>query len=164
MPLWQTSTGVSWSHDSFNNHTVKSTQRNTTIIEKAVPSLINTGFVFFILSPFIVFYGFTLGIRCALVCLFLLVQIVDTHTRSQFRCIGMRALGSYWAHNYSSRQKLLYSILYSASFATLVFYVYIPLDIFVVNMLLVQLPCIMLTGTTLHGFLAGNMQSVIKKS
>ena len=34
--------------------------------------------------------------------------------------------------------------------------------VFSANILLLQLPCILLTGTTFHGYLSGNKYSVIK--
>lgn len=89
------------------------------------------------------------------------------HSNYHFTLFSYRAM--YWdapmqdilGGKYTYAQKSIYSILYTASFATLFFYIFFPLDIFLVNMLCVQLPLIRMTGTTLHGFLSGNMRTRI---
>ncbi len=78
------------------------------------------------------------------------------------RDIGMVIMGTYWQKKYSFGQHVVYNILYTLSFATLFFYKFFPLDIFLINIFFVQLPCILLTGATLHGFLSGKMVTINK--
>jgi hypothetical protein len=137
--------------------------RDTTSFEKLLPSTLNAGLVFLLASPFVFAYGLTPEVRVGVVALFFLLQLLDTNTRGHFRCFGMRIFGTHWAKTYSNAQKILYSILYTLSLSTLLFYISFPFDIFLLNMLFLQLPCILLTGTTLHGYLSGNMRTVVKK-
>ncbi len=59
-------------------------------------------------------------------------------------------------------EKVVYIMLYTASFSTILFYIWVPFDLLVFNLLILQLPCILLTGTTLHGFLSGGIKTVWK--
>lgn len=74
---------------------------------------------------------------------------------------GMMVVGSYWQKHYSYRRKVIYAFFYAISFASVMFWVRFPLDVLVMNLLLLQLPSVLLTGTTLHGWLAG-MISVVR--
>lgn len=81
---------------------------------------------------------------------------------SRNRDLGMIIVGSYYKNDYPFYQHLIYNIFYTASFATLLFSVSFPFDIFLVNMVFFQLPAIMLAGTTFHGFISGDISTVIK--
>ena len=74
----------------------------------------------------------------------------------------MMILNIHWKEKYPLKNQLIHSVLYTASFSTLLFWVWFPLDLFLINMLLLQLPTILLTGTTFHGYLSGNMVTVKK--
>lgn len=78
------------------------------------------------------------------------------------RDLGMVIGKTYWKENYSFWRQFVYNILYTASFATLLFSIIFPFDLFLANMLLFQLPTVLMTGTTFHGFLAGKMTTIIK--
>ncbi len=69
------------------------------------------------------------------------------------RCVGMYWAGLRWQHGVSS--PLLYAALYTAGFATLLFWVVFPFDLLLINLLCLQLPCYLLTGTTAHAWLSG---------
>ncbi|MDP1690296.1 MAG: hypothetical protein Q8L52_03820 [bacterium] len=132
--------------------------RETTVIEKLIPSVVNAMIAIVTATPVYIAFGPGLG-KSSAILVFYLMQILDTHENSRFRCFGMRVFGTVWKKNYSRTQRNVYSILYTLSFATLFFHIYFPFDLFVINMLFVQVPTIILTGTTFHGFLAGGMRS-----
>ncbi len=76
------------------------------------------------------------------------------------RSVGMKLAGVHWAESYSRSRLLVYGLFYLLSFSTVLFYLWWPFDLLVINLLLVQMPCIFLTGTTLHGFLSGGIRTV----
>jgi hypothetical protein len=67
------------------------------------------------------------------------------------RCPGMIVLRQRWRQRPKS---LLYSLLYTASFASMFWYVWFPLDIALINGA-AQLMCLYITGNTLHGYITG---------
>ena len=71
------------------------------------------------------------------------------------RDLGMRAVGSRWMGEYSVRRHLIYVFLYTISFSTVLFYIWAPFDLLMINLVCVQLPAVLVTGTTFHGYLTG---------
>ena len=71
--------------------------------------------------------------------------------------------GTRWPRQHKMHHEILYLVLYTLSFSTLFIWIWFPFDVFIVNILFLQLPAILLTGTTFHGYLSGNKYSVIKK-
>ena len=68
----------------------------------------------------------------------------------------MIVFDTHWEKkSYSTLSKIIFSAVYTISFATLFFKLFFPFDLFLLNMFLVQLPLVHLTGKTLHGFLSG---------
>ena len=65
-----------------------------------------------------------------------------------------------WKEEYPLLNQFIHAVLYTLSFSTLLFWIYFPFDLFLVNILLIQLPSILLTGSTLHGYLAGKMTTI----
>src|SRR3989344_6285915 len=74
-------------------------------------------------------------------------------------CGGMWFFGRKWRVQKTIWRKMLYIICYTISFSTLVLYVYVPLDLFVINMVFFQLLCIIIKQNTLHGYI-GDMETV----
>ena len=109
--------------------------------------------------PVLYFFDFEIEWKLSAIIIFYLIQVADTHEHIDFRCLGMRIFGTVWAEKYSRFQRNVYSILYTLSFSTLFFYVIFPLDIFLFNIFVLQLPTILISGTTLHGLLAGGLRS-----
>lgn len=72
----------------------------------------------------------------------------------------MRLLKIRWAKDYPLKERLIFAILYTASFATVVVWLFFPFDLLVFNLLFIQLPMVLATGYTLHGFLSGRMYGV----
>ena len=79
------------------------------------------------------------------------------------RTLGMIITKTYWQEEYSLKKQLLHSVLYTASFSTLLFWVYFPFDLFIANILILQIPTILLKNMTFHEYLSGGMKA-IKKS
>jgi hypothetical protein len=75
----------------------------------------------------------------------------------------MIILGIKWKEEYSLKQQLIYVFLYSLSFSTIVIWIFFPFDLLLFNLLFIQLPTVLLTGTTLHGFLSGRMSGYKEK-
>lgn len=130
--------------------------------QKLLVSVINTIFVATISLPFLLWVGFSIEYRIILVLIFLAYQLIVVLLPGR-RTIGAVLTHSYWIKEYSITNHVIYAFLYSLSFATLVIWILVPFDLFVINMLLVQLPMIQRTGYTLHGYLSGKMVGTIKK-
>ena len=82
---------------------------------------------------------------------------------NQNRCLGMMLFGTTWSRSKKKGHEHLFIILYTVSFSSLFFSIWFPFDLFLVNILLLQLPSILLTKTTFHGFLSGNKFSLTTK-
>lgn len=135
--------------------------KTTGIIQKSIPSLINVIVVIALASPFYLIdksYG-----------MFKIILIIFFFGYNLFflifyknRDLGMMIARTYWNEEYPVQNKLIYIVLYTASFATLVYWIWFPFDLLLINLIFFQLPCVLLTGTTLHGYIAGNMVTVSK--
>lgn len=132
--------------------------RPTTAFEKLLTSAINvlaTLLVSFLFYPFI---GSSLYLRLLCILSFFILNFLFLLIHN--KAIGMMIIGSHFEREPELKEILVYCILYSISFSSLLFYIFIPFDIFVLNMLLIQLPTVKKTGTTLHGVLAGNLRTI----
>ena len=67
----------------------------------------------------------------------------------------MRIINAEWEDEYSLKRKLLYSFLYTLSFSTFLIWIWFPFDLLILNLLLLQLPFVLITGRTVHGYFAG---------
>ena len=132
----------------------------TSVLQKLIPSIINVSIVFLLASPFLFMKLPLAKKRLILIGLFLLYNLFFLIFFDS-RDIGMMIVKTYWKDSYPIINQLIYAILYTGSFATLVCWIRYPFDLFIFNMLCLQLPCILLTGTTLHGHLSGNMVTII---
>lgn len=134
------------------------------IFVKGTSSLINITIVFILSLPIGILFGFDLFWKIATILIFFLYNLAFRvfGNFTQSRSIGMVITGRSWTNDYSRKRRLLYSIFYTASFATLFFWVWFPFDIFLLNIFLVQIPFILATGTTLHGWLGGKMEVKVK--
>jgi len=125
--------------------------------EKLLASVINVIFVVIVFIPL----NFLLDVNWKL----LLISIFFGYNLfflsfNQNRCPGMIILKTYWKKDYSFFNHFLFIILYTLSFSTLLFYIYFPLDLFLANMLFLQLPAMILRKTTFHGWLSGNIVGI----
>lgn len=137
--------------------------RDTSILEKLIPSVINALVAVALSIPLYLWFGFGLGWKLSAILIFYIMQIIDTHENMNFRCFGMRIFGSTWEKEYSRFQRNLYSILYTLSFSTIFFYIYFPLDLFLANIVLLQIPSILISHTTFHSLVAGGLRTKIKQ-
>jgi hypothetical protein len=130
--------------------------------QKLLVTIINTGLVVVLSIPFLILLGFSFEYRVILVFLFLAYQLSVTLTPNK-RTLGAVLTRTVWIKEYSLKNHVIYALLYSLSFATLVIWVVFPFDLLLVNLLLVQWPFVRKTGYTLHGYLSGKMGGTIKK-
>lgn len=126
--------------------------RPTTILEKSLSSVINAGIALAISAPVYFFVHDAVWWKLSAIAAFYFV--------ARYLNVSMRAVGSRWEQEYTKTQLEVWLAAYTASFATLFFWVFFPFDLFVANVVLLQVPTILLTGTTFHGFLAGGVRSV----
>jgi hypothetical protein len=112
--------------------------------KKATASAVNVGIVFTTTSPIYYFLGVEVWRICCIALFF------GYNLLLRRRCLGQRI-----AHTYQNEPtSFAYAALYTASTATLLFWVWMPLDIALANGLCLQLPCLMIFGNTPHGLLA----------
>ena len=71
------------------------------------------------------------------------------------RCLGMIGFGLRWRGPFEWRRHLAHNLLYTASFATLFWFVVFPFDLLVANLLLLQIPALLTRGQTFHALVAG---------
>jgi len=134
-------------------------ERSTNLYEKLAPSIINAAFVLAVSSPFLWIWGFGLRWELATIAIFF-VYSLGFALFNENRCLGMMVANTYWQKKFSLHQKLIYAILYTASFATIFFWIIFPFDLLLANLLLLQLPFVVTRQTTLHAFLSGNNRTV----
>lgn len=127
--------------------------------EKLGASLINVAIVMALSGIFKPLMADEVERTGLLIGLFFFYNILRSYLPS-FRCAGMRLVGSYWRVQPTIAQRMIYSVLYTLSFATWFVQIRFPFDAGLFNLLFMQLPCIALTGTTLHAWLSGNMVTV----
>ena len=133
--------------------------RETNVFEKLATSAINVFFVLVIFLPFFFLVDDTLTKKLILIVIFFGYNIAFL-TFNQNRCLGMMILQTRYAKKYSKSQHIIYAVLYSLSFSTLLFWIFFPFDLFLFNMLLLQLPTVIIKKTTLHGYLSANITTV----
>lgn len=127
--------------------------RKTTILEKLIPSTINSVLSILIALPFL--GKMPLGYWKILVIGIFFAYNGIILLFNQNRCLGMIYHRTRWSKKARFMQEFIYTILYTASFATLFIWVWFPFDLFIFNILILQLPCILMTGTTFHAYVSG---------
>jgi len=133
--------------------------KKTNLFEKALPSLINLVVVALLSIPLIWTPWDIITKKICIIGLFFIYNLLFLFFNKN-RCLGMIIVDTYWKKEYSLKNKLIFLILYALSFSTLFFWIFFPLDLFLVNMLFLQLPMILIKGTTFHGYLSGQMVTV----
>lgn len=133
--------------------------KQTNIFQKIMPSVINVLAVFIISLPFLMLTDNAIVKKFIIIGIFFLYCLLFQISNKNVD-LGMFLVGTKWKKNYPVKNQFIYNILYTISFATLFFHVYFVFDIFLVNMVLLQLPFVLITGTTWHGYLAGKMETV----
>ncbi len=136
--------------------------KNTNALQKLSVSIINTFFVTILSLPFYYIFGFSTVFKVVLVVIFFLYNFSFIFLTKN-RCLGMIILGIKWKEEYPIKQQIIYTFLYSLSFSTIVIWIFFPFDLLLFNLLLIQLPTVLITGTTLHGYLSGKMSGYREK-
>ncbi len=126
----------------------------TTALEKFFASVINVVFILLITFPFLFIYGFSLKWKFINIFAFLLYELILVFTK-QKRDLGMMVIRSYWKKPFTNTRYIIFNIFYTLSFSTLFFYFAFPGDLLLINLLLIQLPFVIITKYTLHGYLSG---------
>lgn len=138
--------------------------RNTNLIEKLLPSVINLILISFVTYLITLIFSFNTWLYIQIT--FVLVSLVYNLGIAMFnnnRCLGMIIINTYWDKEYSLKQRVIYALLYTLSYATIAFYIFFPFDLLIINLLFLQLPFVILKKTTLHGYLSANMGTIVKK-
>lgn len=133
--------------------------KRTTIWQKLAASIINIFVVGLFLIPLIFIQAPTVDkkfIAIGIFFLYVLVFLIANHNRD----LGMIVVGTIWEKNYPWYQHFVYNIFYTLSFATIFFWIKYPFDLLAINLLVLQLPAIIFTGTTFHGFISGKMTTI----
>ena len=133
-------------------------ERNTNALEKLSVSVINTFFVALLSLPFYFLFGFTIKYKIALVLIFLLYNLACAFFNKGIG-LGDIILNTKWKKEYSLKNHIIFSFLYTLSFSTIVIWIFFPFDLLIFNLLFVQLPSVLISGYTLHGYLSGKMVS-----
>ena len=133
--------------------------RETNFIEKLLASALNVLIVGIFFLPVIFFDLDLISKKIIFISLFLLYNLLVL-VFNKNRCFGMIILKTRWKEKYPFANQIIYILLYTFSFSTLLFWVYFPLDLFILNMIVFQLPVVIIKKTTLHGYLSGNMITV----
>ncbi len=136
--------------------------RKTNVFEKLLPSVINASFVFLASLPLLKTLSFNEW-KIAVVAIFFIYNLFFLVFNGN-RCLGMILVRTRWGRRAGFQKEFLYICLYTLSFSTLFMSVWFPFDVFLANMLLLQVPSILFTGTTFHGYLSGNTCSVIERA
>lgn len=103
--------------------------------------------------PFLIVLGPTIYWKISVIILFGLYEsFIFIFQRD--RCFGMKIMDTYWRKHYTFRQHLMFNIFYTISFSTVLIHIWFPLDLLIINIIFIQLPMTLLTGTTLHGYLS----------
>jgi hypothetical protein len=133
--------------------------RKTTTLEKFSASFFNVLFVLIVFAPFYFILEDSLTKKIFLISIFLIYNLLIS-LFNKGKCLGMIIVGTRYEKDYPIIQYVVYSIFYTLSFSTLLFSIFFPFDLFLFNMFLLQLPTVLLTKTTLHGYLSGNVTTV----
>ncbi len=132
--------------------------KNTNAIYKLLTSVINVLVTFILAIPFFLIYGVNIKWKISWIAIFFLYNIFFEFIYG--RCLGMILFKTYYESRKSPLRIFLYVALYTVSFSTLLFYIWFPFDLLLFNLLVLQLPCVLLTGATLHGLLSGGIKTV----
>jgi hypothetical protein len=133
--------------------------KETNFIEKLLASIINVFVVGIVFFPFVFLDINWFTKKLILIAIFLFYNVFFLIFNKN-RCIGMICLRTKWKENYPIINQVIYILLYTLSFSTLLFHIYFLFDLFLINMIFLQLPMVILKKTTLHGYLSGNMITV----
>lgn len=135
--------------------------KTTNALYKLLPSVLNVILTFILSSPFLLLFGPSLTWRTAWITVFFLYNLIFEFLY-QRRDPGMIIFSTYYERQRTPKEELLYVLLYTISFSTLLFHLWFPFDLLLINLIAFQLPFVLRTGNTFHGYIAGNIRTVRK--
>jgi len=135
--------------------------KNTNIFQKLGASITNI-FVVVLFSVPLIFIPMQIFDKKIIVISIFFFYTLIFLILNKNRDLGMIIMGTFWKKKYLWYQHLVFNVFYTFSFATIFFWIKYPFDLLIFNLLVLQLPIILLTGTTFHGFIAGGMLTVFK--
>lgn len=135
--------------------------KNSSTFQKLMSSVINILITLIIFVPFYFLFEETITRKFILIGIFFIYNLFFLIFNNS-RCLGMIIMHTYYDKIYPKKNQLIYLVLYTLSFSSLLFSFFFPFDLFILNMVLLQLPSIILKKTTFHGYLSGNIRTVSK--
>ena len=133
--------------------------KESLIFKKLSASIINVIISFILFIPFYFIIKDTFILKVFFITIFFVYNLLFSMF-GEWKCIGMIIMKLKYKDKYSRQQLILYNILYTLSFSTLLFYICYPFDLFIFNMIFLQLPTIIIKKTTLHWYISGNVTTV----
>lgn len=133
--------------------------RNSKPYEKLLASTINLLFVSLMSLPFICYFQ-DLDTRKIIFILSFFLYNIFILIFNKNRCLGMVILNMHWQQPYVFKNHFIYVFLYTLSFSTAFIWIFFPFDLLIFNLLIIQLPTVLITKTTLHGYLSGRITSL----
>ena len=130
--------------------------RKTTAFWKLAKTIINTCFVLLVSLPFLLYFGFDWRYKIVVITIFLAYQLIAALS-PMHRDLGDLITATHWSTRYPTKNHVVFAFLYTASFSTVFIWLYFPFDVLLINLLFIQLPFVLKTGYTLHGYLSGKM-------
>ena len=130
-----------------------------TPIEKIRNSIINIFITILISMPLIYLTNSLLHKKLIIITIFFLLKSISIF-RKDHKTLGMILTKTSWKEKYPKHKHILHSIFYTISFSTIMFYIWFPLDIFSINIFLLQLPSMIKNKMTFHEFISGKMMQV----
>lgn len=127
--------------------------RPTTAYEKVIASVVNV--IVIVITVFLIMPLLSAWFNWKLVTIsiFFTYQLVTYFFRDH-RDLGMLVVGSFWDRDVHFARFMAYVSLYTVSFGTLLYSIWFPLDLFLMNILFLQLPSVVFRHTTFHGLVA----------
>ncbi len=133
--------------------------QKATVTQKALASGINLLVVGILFLPFLLLELPRSIEKIIFLTLFFLYKMTFL-LLNRNRTVGMIVAGTYWKTEYPFTRKTAHALLYTASVSTLLFWIVFPFDLFLANMLFLQLPFLLRKKMTFHEYLAGKMEAV----
>lgn len=130
--------------------------QKTTAYWKLAKTINNTCFVFLVSLPFLLYFGFDWRYKIAVIMIFFIYQFIVALSPTH-RDLGDLITKTHWVKSYPTKNHVVFAFLYTASFSTALIWLYFPFDVLLTNLLFIQLPFVLTTGYTLHGYLSGKM-------
>lgn len=132
----------------------------TTPFEKLLNSAINVCFILVVSLPLVFTSEISIIMKKIIVIILFLIYKIIIIIFNNNISIGMMITKTRWKEQYSLKNKIIHAILYTLSFSTLLFWIFFPFDLFLINIVLLQIPTLYLKGTTFHGYFSGNMRTI----